>query len=450
MKILKPNLFRRTVPTAVALTLLAATPAFSWQEAPAAPEAAPAEEVVTRVYEVSDLLNTNSGRNNQFPQLRIRGFDGQWQGKFNAPQQGVGQNTFRFGTDAPRGGIAGLPGRSIIVRGEDVFEQEELEQLQIEIDRANAEAERAMAEAERIAEEAGAAAEEAGEAAEEAGRVAEDAGRVAEEAGRAAEEAARVGLERALALRGERDDGIVRLYRNVTKQSNPLIDAITTGIAPESWQANGGDTGTIFLYQDKLVVSHTPAVQQRVSDLLDGLRNEETLTIEAVLLPMRPETAKAGITTLSDDQVREMNGKITARVSGTGFDGESISVADGKTVGFVKDVAPVASNHAIGYAVQMGELQTGFTFEVLPKLRNDFAVLDVSAAMVELLESDLDREDDRNVPVPDRMTVDTRRINAQVKLPVGEWVVVGGMSRGTGENAEPMYLVVRVSTAASQ
>ena len=40
-----------------------------------------------------------------------------------------------------------------------------------------------------------------------------------------------------------------------------------------------------------------------------------------------------------------------------------------------------------------------------------------------------------------------RRIDARVKVPLNQWVVIGGMARGGEGGAGPMYLVVKVNAS---
>lgn len=232
-----------------------------------------------------------------------------------------------------------------------------------------------------------------------------------------------------------------------TDGGDTLIETITNTIAPTTWQNNGGPTGTLFIYQDKLVVSHTPDIQQRVSQLIDDLRNENGVVVEAVLVSTRPgDGVGSGVPDNFWDSLGEDNQ--IAAVSGSGFDGEVVRVSDGKSLRYVSDVSPVVAANAVGYDVQLSSLQTGFTFVAKPSLREDSAVIDLSASMVKIVDAGVEAgENASEVPVPDRITTDSREINARVKVPLDKWMVVGGMNR-TGADGEggPMYLLIRVKT----
>ena len=64
------------------------------------------------------------------------------------------------------------------------------------------------------------------------------------------------------------------------EQREHLLDLITNTIEPATWSVYGG-AGGVSMFDDVLVVSHTPTIHQRVTDLLTMLHTVQEMRRKA-------------------------------------------------------------------------------------------------------------------------------------------------------------------------
>jgi hypothetical protein len=239
-----------------------------------------------------------------------------------------------------------------------------------------------------------------------------------------------------------------------------LIEIIMTAVEPESWVDLGGSVGQIAYLRvnNSLVVTHTPAAQAKIADLLASIQDRRVVSTQARLV--RVESPRIDASIRIEQGVSVFDGDVAglptvAEVRVSGFDGQAQLVKDGQSVPYYAQVMPVVADNAVGYQAQVAEIDTGLTLKVTPVLNQDGnqITLEVSAEYELVDKDDLPTTrptaDAAQAVLPDLIAVDRRSLALSLRVPAGRWVLVGslGASRdGAASEAEPLHLLIRVDT----
>jgi hypothetical protein len=254
-----------------------------------------------------------------------------------------------------------------------------------------------------------------------------------------------------------------------------LIAAIKNIVEPASWTT--GDAGSIEEIGGALAIRQTAAVHAQVKDLLEQLRHEggtfRSLTIAAewlllsrdqlaeLKMPADPKKPSAHGRSLN----RQALGKLPAtarRHTGqiTCFNGQTVYIVSGRMETSIQGAIPVVGQipayQAILLTPQMGALLQA-TPSMLPgdegvllDLRSSVTRGDEPGKPVKLPGwANSDAKDQPAVQI-DRLNVAAQQFATTVRMPLGEPVLVGGMTfpgREPGSPDEQLYLVVEVEAA---
>ena len=244
-----------------------------------------------------------------------------------------------------------------------------------------------------------------------------------------------------------------------------VMDLITETVDADSWLDNGGDLGTITYVEwtKSLVVTHTPATHEKIARLLEELAPRvRVLSLKVRLVELDAEAladqteVSEGVTRFTGDPT-DLPSVLQAQV--TGFDGEPQTITSGRDIPYIAGIMPVVAANAVGYQPVIETLRDGIRLQVTPELSEDATSvrvgLDGSIRRVE--------EDRRPTTLPtagtgtgeapiglvERPVVVRQEIDARLRIPVNTWVLVGtvgGLRDAEDEQADPLYLLVRVDT----
>ena len=190
-------------------------------------------------------------------------------------------------------------------------------------------------------------------------------------------------------LTGQAVLGNGQLSEKADEVVSQVMSIITSTVDPDSWQDNGGPTGTITYLpiNSRLIVTHTDEVHQRVAKLIDELQDRQVVSVRARLVRL-PEAQVEQSTHVVDGvahwQAEHADLPVLAQVRFSGFDGQAQQAASGRSVGYFQAVQPVVAANAVGYQPSMSELQTGLVLRTTPILNvgGDSATLQINAQYI--------------------------------------------------------------------
>jgi hypothetical protein len=284
------------------------------------------------------------------------------------------------------------------------------------------------------------------------------------------------------------------LFRNV----EDLIETIKTIVDPDSWDDVGGP-GSITYFGGLLLIRQLPENHEEIDDLLETIRSQggtaQTAIVDAhwllldsaelaQLVPPNPSLPR-GTSRLTVDpaaldklagQVPGYRGRLTC------FSGQTVHLASGSRRALVTSAIPVVGS-GVGYQPVLAVPNVGVVLQVTPSLLpgTEAAILDVQSTVTGWKEPEqlpfvggdspptaklegrtgsqtLTQEPGGSASVTiDRADIPTHQLAATLRVPLGEPVLVGGLTLQPTES-EPdaaadkerkqLYLIVRVGAAA--
>ena len=239
-----------------------------------------------------------------------------------------------------------------------------------------------------------------------------------------------------------------------------IIEIIMTSVEPDSWVDYGGSVGhiTFLPVHSSLIVTHTPEVQQKVADLLASIQDRRVVSAQARLVRGDDAAIAAGLRVEQGVSVWEGDMAqlpTVAEVRFSGFDGQTQTVKDGRSVRYIAEVQPVVATGSVGYQAIVGEIETGLNLRLTPVLNEDGNLLTIEVhAEYALMEGAPATRPAAEltggaVILPDLVSVDRRALDLSVRIPAGQWVLIGSMgaSRDGGQTeGEPLHLLIRIDS----
>jgi hypothetical protein len=257
-------------------------------------------------------------------------------------------------------------------------------------------------------------------------------------------------------------------------EMSSLIDVITNIVEPASWDEVGGE-GSISRIGTALAVRQTPAVHAKVKSFLEDLQRE-TGTLQVL-------TVKAQWLLLDDAQLRKLRGgadekKQAARnealdrealgslpaearhYSGqiTCFNGQTVHIISGRLENLLQGGIPVVGGSEVGYQPLLLTPHFGVLLQVTP------AVLPGDEGVMLDVQSSATRWDSpgRSVQLQgaanggpvvqiDRLNVTAQQFATSMRIPLGQPVLVGGMTfpgREPESSSGQLHLVLEVESSA--
>jgi hypothetical protein len=260
-----------------------------------------------------------------------------------------------------------------------------------------------------------------------------------------------------------------------------LVNAIQSTIEPQSWVEVGGKAvGTPL--GGLLVIKQTAAAHAQIEELLRAIQAEaglvQTLTVQAHwLLLTRDELSQllaandagpGAAGNLVDRMALDALSKAAALYSGqiTCFSEQTVHLVSGDRRLTVTGAVPVASAAVVGYQPVVSLPNVGVLLELTPRLRGDGqgALLDLESTVTAIGEETTGPTTVRAENAPgggamtsssvtlDRLNLETQHLATTVGLPIGQPILVGGLSVAGGGHpaadppaARQLYLVVEVT-----
>lgn len=261
--------------------------------------------------------------------------------------------------------------------------------------------------------------------------------------------------------------------RSARVSLDDLVDAITTTISPESWNEVGGE-GSISTIGSSLLISQTEGIHEQITSLMNLFRERwgslRTVSVVADWVWL----TKPDLNELLDDESkvfgvvdakhwRAFRAMPPAEDDRTGYsatitcqNGQTVhTLAGGQTLA-VTSVVPVVggAEKSVGYSPTISMIQEGAALRVTPisNRSGKFVTLDVHSRVSLLNEIDRrEREGDDEVnaivTAIDRPQITTQRLSTTLRAPVGQTMLVGGMTfEGKPQANDPnLYLFVTIA-----
>ena len=260
-----------------------------------------------------------------------------------------------------------------------------------------------------------------------------------------------------------------------------LVNAIQSTIEPQSWVEVGGDAVCTPL-GGLLIIKQTAAAHVQIENLLGAIKAEaglaQTLTVQGHWLLLTrdqlaqlqasnsPEQGRPG--NLVDRAVLDELARTAALYEGqiTCFSEQTVHLVSGDRRLVVTGAVPVVAAAMVGYQPVLSAPNIGVLLELKPTLlaHGEAAVLDLESTVTALGEEPAAPIHVRTEQAPaagampssavtvDRLNLETQHLATTVGLPVGQPVLVGGLSVAGGggppasdpASARQLYLVVEV------
>jgi hypothetical protein len=267
-----------------------------------------------------------------------------------------------------------------------------------------------------------------------------------------------------------------------------LLDVISCTIEPQSWEAVGGP-GSCIVYGRLLVVSQTAEVHGQILELLDAVRTEmrkaatvvldirwlllDSDELDRLLSDKHDQRKPKGGVVVNRKKLERMTRNVPSfRGSLCCFNGQRVHLACGDRRSVVTGAVPVVEN-ALGYEPVVVVPNVGILVEIRPSIIHgtDAMLLDVQSTVTSWRESGPELQVGGRYPPRqnteisgkiqeakggastvkasgeisstsggltsvsiDRVTMPTHRLTATVRIPLGQPVLVGGLTLSPNED----------------
>lgn len=260
-----------------------------------------------------------------------------------------------------------------------------------------------------------------------------------------------------------------------------LVLAIPLVVAPESWDEAGG-AGTLLPLAGMLIVQQTPPVHRQIERFLQDLREETrtnvSISVDArwLLLDSQQASQLTGAGKRRRGAVNRVDRKALAALAGEAerFHGQ-VSCLNGQTVHIVsgrlhtvrQGGIPIVSGDGVGYQSLIDTPHVGALLQVTPSLLpgSNTAMVDVGSQVARRAataaapavpagaagaNSAQNAAAEAEAAFVERLNVVVQQLATSLRLPLGEPVLVGGLSfpaEGELEDSasKQMYLVLEVN-----
>lgn len=253
-----------------------------------------------------------------------------------------------------------------------------------------------------------------------------------------------------------------------------LIQAIQSTIEPMTWDVMGGK-GVCTPLGGMLIINQTQPVHAQIDALLTAIRDEggavHAVTLQAHWLLLGAEE----LDQLVNDSGRSpapVNRDVLEGLSGsrpgyqgriTCFSDQTVSMVSGRRRSTVVSAIPVVGASSVAFQPVISLPNIGVLLEVKPTLLPDdeTAVLNLVSTVTSAGNEDESvdilsqaTQDSNTTLNLDRLDLDTQRLATTVRVPLGQPVLVGGLSaiggRSHSSDGQPhdaqLYLVVELTT----
>ncbi len=257
-----------------------------------------------------------------------------------------------------------------------------------------------------------------------------------------------------------------------------LIQAIQATIDPESWDVSGG-SGVCTPLGGMLIIKQTPPAHTEIEDLLTAIRGEggadRTVSVRArwlladadELAAISAGDAADAPATVVDRAALEQLAATATRYEGriTCYSNQTVHFASGARRSAIVSAIPVVSAMTVGYQPLITLPNLGVLLEVKPTLIPDQrqAVLNLTSTVTSA--KDPGETVSLSIPTPtagsrstnptveigtstiqlDRLNLDTQHLATTVRVPLGQPVLVGGMSQSSEEDGSQLSLIIEVT-----
>jgi hypothetical protein len=254
-----------------------------------------------------------------------------------------------------------------------------------------------------------------------------------------------------------------------------LQEVLIATVDPESWNSVGGQ-GTCQRLGTLLIVRQAPATHEKITEFLSEVRRAGG--------SLRPVTVQAHWLTLEAKQLADLLGGARAAAPGqpvsrtafeqlasspkaiqgqvTCFDGQTVHIISGQSHTISDGVNPVVAAGAVAYDPKLVVYHTGAMLQVTPTVASGgkHAVLDLWSVFSLWIDPESPIEvqgqaapfdaGSSEVTLPsaklDRVKIVAQQFSTTLRVPVGQPVLVGGMTLEPGRDDSPrLYLIVEAT-----
>jgi hypothetical protein len=239
-----------------------------------------------------------------------------------------------------------------------------------------------------------------------------------------------------------------------------LVAAITGVVAPDTWAELGGP-GTVRILGTMLLVSQTEEVHRSIEQLLSEIRAQggtvRTVTVAARWLALDDSQstqllaasggkspavlARAALEKLPADALR-YQGQVTCH------SGQTVHIVSGTRHTVMTGVIPVVGGSGPGYQPLVDFPNAGVLLQITPLLLpgGKTASLDLQSSVTTWQPPEpLAVTSGESSLSIDRIRLSANQLATTVRIPVGEPVLVGGLTTTDAESPKPLYLIVELT-----
>ncbi len=271
-----------------------------------------------------------------------------------------------------------------------------------------------------------------------------------------------------------------------------LIQAITSTILPESWETYGGK-GVCTPLGGLLLIKQTAEAHKLIEKLLSDIRTEggtsHTVTIDALWLSLTADDFEklapgqkgqgGDLSPVDPKQLKDLannNPSHQGRLSC--YNDQTVHLVAGNRRTVVVNVVPTVGFYSIGYTPQVAFPNVGVLLQIRPTVdpNRKSAVLNVTSTVTEWedpgepfkITTKFEGGENKGIVTKggatevtvDRVNLNTQHLGTTVRMPVGQPVLVGGLSRvGTDLQTKPkpedkdkekesdrqLYLIIKIT-----
>jgi hypothetical protein len=243
-------------------------------------------------------------------------------------------------------------------------------------------------------------------------------------------------------------------------QIDPLTQLIMDLLAQGSWREQGGAVGHMRHFASRLVIAQTRENHARIQQLLDEIRQSgglsQTVSVRATWVRAGGADAPAPGSQVTAEWLAGQS--IYCRGQTVSFSGQVVHIASGRGRAIVSDLTAIVADSAVAFDPEVQRVQSGVSLQVSAQLvpGSELAVLDVQYYLSEWDEPGAaigpvgiaaDQEA-HHAGLIDRINMLSQQLKTTLRVPLGQPVVVGGMTLDPAagkDGAEQILLVVETN-----
>ena len=261
---------------------------------------------------------------------------------------------------------------------------------------------------------------------------------------------------------------------------NDLVNAITSSVMPETWTDVGGE-GVCTPLGGLLLIKQTPEAHQQIEQLLGDIRTEggssQTVTVDATWLALTSEDFEklvpkqdGGLAAVDPALVKELAAKNPSHQGRiTCYTDQTVHLVSGNRRTVIYSATPTVGFGSVGYTPQVVVPNEGLLLQVRPTVEADrkSAVLNVISTRTEwkdappvTIKSEFQGASKDGMTTKggtseiavDRVNLNTQHLGTTVRVPIGQPVLIGGLSKVVVDENTPaefaeqqFYLIVKLT-----